>query len=36
MNLVISILKPIEKGMNKEEFLKTLEQNIYCELNNLS
>ena len=35
-NLVISILKPIEKGMNKEEFLKTLEQNIYCELNNLS
>ena len=36
MNLIISILKPIEKGMNKEEFLKTIEQNIYSELNKLN
>ena len=36
LNLTISILKPIEKGMNKEEFLKILEENIYSELNKLN
>ena len=36
LNLIISILKPIEKGMKKEEFLKILEQNIYSELNKLN
>ncbi len=36
LNIIISILKPIEKGMKKEEFLKTLEQNIYSELNKLN
>ena len=36
LNLTVSILKPIEKGMNKEEFLKILEENIYSELNKLN
>ena len=36
LNIIISILKPIEKGMKKEEFLNTLEQNIYSELNKLN
>jgi len=36
LNLTISILKPIEEGMNKEEFLKILEENIYSELNKLN
>ncbi len=30
--IVISILRPIEPGLNKEEFLKTIEKNIYSEL----
>ena len=36
LNLTISILKPIEEGMSKEEFLKILEENIYSELNKLN
>ena len=36
LNLTVSILKPIEEGMNKEEFLKILEKNIYSELNKLN
>ena len=31
-NLIISILKPIEPGLNKEFFLKRLENDIYSEL----
>ena len=31
--ITISILKPIEKGLVKEEFLQLLEKNIYDELN---
>jgi len=31
-NLIISILKPIEPGLNKEFFLKKLENDIYSEL----
>jgi 1-acyl-sn-glycerol-3-phosphate acyltransferase len=34
--LIISILKPIEPGLEKEIFLKRLEKNIYSELNNLN
>ena len=34
--IVVSILKPIEKGLNKEEFIKTLEQKIYNELDVLN
>ena len=30
--IIISILKPIETGMNKEVFIKILEQKIYSEL----
>ena len=30
--IVISILEPIKTGLNKEEFIKTLEQKIYSEL----
>tara|TARA_Y100000816_G_C25970951_1_gene506674 strand:- start:189 stop:890 length:702 start_codon:yes stop_codon:yes gene_type:complete len=30
--IIISILKPIHPGLNKEEFLSTLEKNIYSEL----
>ena len=30
--ITISILKPIEPGLTKEEFLQTLEKNIYLEL----
>ena len=36
LKLTISILKPIESGLNKEMFLKMLENNIYSELDNLS
>ena len=31
--ITISILKPIEIGLSKEDFIKTLERNIYLELN---
>ena len=31
--ITISILKPIEIGLSKEDFIKTLEKNIYLELN---
>ena len=34
--LTISILKPIKAGMMKEEFIETLENNIYSELNFLN
>ena len=30
--ITISILKPIEPGLSKEQFLSTLEKNIYTEL----
>jgi len=35
-NLTISILRPIEAGLDKEVFLKELENNIYSELDNLN
>ena len=35
LNLSISILKPIDPGLNKENFLKILEDNIYTELDSL-
>jgi 1-acyl-sn-glycerol-3-phosphate acyltransferase len=35
-NLTVSILKPIESGLEKEIFLKKLENNIYNELNILN
>ena len=35
-NLTISILKPIESGMNRDIFLQNLQNNIYFELDNLS
>ncbi len=35
-NLTISILKPIESGLNKDIFLKKLQENIYFELDNLN
>ena len=35
-SITISILKPIEKGLVKEEFLQLLEKNIYDELNLIS
>ena len=34
--ITISILKPIPAGLNKDEFLKILESNIYSELNLLN
>ena len=34
--LTVSILKPIEAGLPKEEFIKILENNIYSELNLLN
>ncbi len=34
--ITISILKPITTGLNKDEFLKTLENEIYSELNVLN
>ena len=36
LKLTISILKPIESGLNKKIFLKILENNIYSELDNLN
>ena len=35
-NLTISILKPIESGLNKDVFLQSLQDNIYFELDSLS
>jgi len=35
-NLTISILKPIESGLNKDVFLQNLQDNIYFELDNLN
>ena len=35
-NLTISILKPIESGINKDVFLKNLQNNIYFELDRLN
>ena len=34
-NLTVSILEPIEAGLNKDIFLRKLEENIYYELENL-
>ena len=34
--IVISILKPIKPGLTKENFVKTLEENIYSELNSIN
>ncbi len=34
--IIVSILKPIKSGLSKEEFLKTLEKNIYSELDLLN
>ena len=34
-NLTISILEPIKPDLNKDLFLKKLEENIYSELENL-
>ena len=36
LNLTISILKPIEAGLDKNIFLKKLEDNIYSELDKLN
>ena len=36
LNITVSILKPIEPGMERKNFLKILENNIYSELNKLS
>ncbi len=35
LNLTVSILKPIESGMNKNDFLNTLQKDIYSELDKL-
>ena len=35
-NLTVSILKPIEYGINKDVFLKNLQNNIYFELDSLN
>ena len=34
--IIISILKPIDPGLNKEDFLNLLENNIYSELDNIN
>ena len=34
--ITVSILEPIEYGLNKEDFLKTIEKNIYEELNKIN
>ncbi len=36
LTLTISILKPIKAGMNKQEFLEKLQNEIYTELDNLN
>ena len=33
--ITISILKPIDAGMNQKEFVKLLENRIYSELDNI-
>ena len=33
--LIISILDPIAPGMNSDEFLNTLQKNIYKEIDNI-
>ncbi len=35
-NLIVSILKPIENGLNKDIFLQKLQNNIYFELDSLN
>ena len=35
-NIHVSFLEPIEPGLNKEEFTKTLENKIYSEINNFN
>ena len=34
--ITVSILKPIEYGLNKDDFLRTIEKNIYEELNKIN
>ena len=34
--IIISILKPMDSGINKEVFLKNLEENIYSEINRIN
>ena len=34
--ITVSILKPINSGLSKDEFIKVLENNIYSELNLLN
>ena len=34
--ITISILNPIDPGLNKEEFLNLLENNIYSELDKIN
>ena len=34
--ITVSILKPIATGLSKDEFIKTLENNIYTELNSIN
>ena len=36
LTITISILKPIDQGLDKEYFLKNLEDEIYSELDTLS
>ena len=36
LNLIISILKPIDKGLKKEIFLENVEKIIYSELDTLN
>ena len=36
LKLTISILRPIDTGMDKENFLKTLQKQIYSELDSLN
>ena len=36
LTLIISILKPIEAGMSKENFLEILQKDIYTELDSLN
>jgi len=34
--ITVSILKPIEYGLNKDDFLRTIEKDIYEELNKIN
>ena len=36
LNIIISILKPIEAGLDREIFLKNLENCVYSELNSMN